>query len=179
MQLFAAFQVGALAPYPEHLRDVGKVERLLERGEHFDMAPVDTPMALLQVLGEAPGSVVPRHGSECLEGLRTVPLDGQEIVGVMLLDDADGGVACRVQRIQGDHLTTDRNYLQQCPYRRQFAVLVVKVEARDRHAGGVLDQRRGLVAHRAVAIGAPYRLPSAASACRWPGSSGAATRAVA
>ena len=72
----------------------------------------------------------------------------------MLLDDTDGGVASGVQRIQGDHCATDRNHLQQCPDRRQFAVLIVKVEARDRHAGAVLDQRRGLVAHRAVAIGA-------------------------
>ena len=110
-----------LAPYPEHLRDMGKVERLVERGEDWNMAPVDTSMALLRVLGEAPVSVLPRHGSECLEGLRTVPLDGQEIVGGMLLDDTDGGVACRVQRIQGDHRTTDRNYLQQCPNRCQFA----------------------------------------------------------
>ena len=118
----AAAQVDALATYPEHLRDVSKVERLLERCQHFDMTPVDPPMALQWIFTEASGGLFPGHGSECLVGLGTVPLGGQKIVGTMLLDDADGGVASGVQRIEGKHRATDRNHLQQCPDRRQFAV---------------------------------------------------------
>ena len=71
----------------------------------------------------------------------------------MLLDDAGGGVAGGVQRIEGEQRAADGDHLQQRSDRRELAIVVVKVETRQRHPGGVLDQRRGLVAQRAVAIG--------------------------
>ena len=82
------------------------------------------------------------------------PLDGQQIVGTVLRDDAGSHLARGVQRIEGDQRAGDGGYLQQCADRRQLAIPVMKVEARQRHATAVLDQRRSLVAHRAVAIGA-------------------------
>ena len=72
----------------------------------------------------------------------------------MLIDDAGSHLAGGVQRIEGDQRAGDGSCLQQCADRRQLAMLVMKVEARQRHAAAVLDQRRSLVAHRAVAIGA-------------------------
>ena len=143
----------ALAAHPEHLRNMGIVDRLFRRRQHFDMATVDAPMALLRVFTEAPGSLFPWHGCQRLVGLGTVLLDGQQIVGAMLLDDAGGGVAGGVQRIEGEQRAADGDHLQQCSDRRKLAIVVVKVETRQRHPGGVLDQRRCLVAQRAVAIG--------------------------
>ena len=74
----------------------------------------------------------------------------------MLLDDAGGGVAGGVQRIEGEQRAADGDHLQQCSDRRELAILVVKVEAGQRHPGGVLEQRRGLVAqagHRGLGDG--------------------------
>ena len=48
---------------------------------------------LLASFLKRPPSLFPRHGCQCLVGLGTVLLDGHQIVGATLFDDAGGGVA--------------------------------------------------------------------------------------
>ena len=141
----AGLRVGALADDEECLPGLGEGgERSRQQVAGGDAARLDAAVALGGRVGVvAHGGCVPIDGGELREGLGTVRLDRQHVVGAVRLDDGALGVAGGVQGVEGDHAAAQVDVLDQRAQGGDLAALVAAAAARGR-ATGVRDQRHGL-----------------------------------
>ena len=111
----AGLRVGALADDAERLPGPGEGgERSRQQVAGGDAARLDATVALGgRVRVAAHGGGVPVDGGELREGVETVRLDRQHVVGAVRLDDGALGVAGGVQGVEGDHAAAQVDVLEQ------------------------------------------------------------------
>ena len=108
---------------------------------------------LLRHVGEAPLRIpFPVRRLQGLEGLGSIALHGEQVVGAVRAHDRIRGVAGCVQRVHGDDRAADFDVFQHGEHRSRLPAFVMAHPAGDRDAVLKGHQCRGLVVHLAAAV---------------------------